>query len=146
MTTLMDIVRMNGRAVCATGPHAMVSDAVESMCEKHVRALLVGELAEPVGIICERDILERVIRQKRDPEKTPVEAAMTKPLVSLPQDSSPSDALAFMRQHKLHQVPIVSEEAVVGVVSSTDLMRWATRSQEDDIRALTDYCSGKYPG
>lgn len=146
MTTLREIVETNGRGVCATEPHAMVSEAVELLCQKHIRALLVGDSADPVGIICERDVMERVIRMNRNPRTTPVEAAMTTPLVSLPEDSTPSEALAFMREHKLHQVPIMSEEAVIGVVSSTDLMRWATRAQEDEIRALTDYCSGKYPG
>ena len=146
MSTLKEIVETTGRGVFATSPLAMVVEAVELMCRQHVRALLVGDVANPLGIVSERDILERIILPNRDPQTTPVELAMTAPLVSLPADSTASEALAFMRFHRLHQVPIVTDEAIVGVVSSTDLMRWATREQEHEIRALKDYCCGKYPG
>ena len=71
---------------------------------------------------------------------------MTAPLVSLRDDATGSEALAFLHTHHVHQVPIVSDEAIVGVVSSSDLLRWATREQASEIRALTEYCSGKYPG
>jgi CBS domain-containing protein len=146
MNTLKEIVETTGRGVFATSPLAMIVEAVEVMCREHVRALLVGDVGNPLGIVSERDILERVILPNRDPLTTPVELAMTSPLVSLPADATASEALAFMRTHRLHQVPIVSDEAVVGVVSSTDLMRWATREQEYEILALKEYCCGKYPG
>lgn len=146
MTTLKEIVETTGRGVFATGPWTTVIDAIELMCRVHVHVLLVGDVANPQGIISKRDILERVVLRNRDPQTTFVEFAMTAPLVSLPADATSSEALSFMRTHRLHQVPIVSDEAVVGVVSSTDLMRWATREQESEIRALTEYCAGKYPG
>jgi len=146
MCTVQEIVDATGRGVFTTPRWAMVIEAVELMCTAHVRILLVGDVANPQGLISERDILERVILQNLDPQTTCVERAMSAPLVSLPADSTASEALAFMCTHKLHQVPIVSDEAVVGVVSSTDLMRWATREQESEIRALTDYCGGRYPG
>lgn len=146
MSTLRDIVEATGRGVFATIPSATVIDAVDIMCKEHVRAVLVGDVANPLGILSERDVLERVVLERRDPETTRVEFAMTAPLISLPADATASEALAFMHTHKLHQVPIVSEEAIVGVVSSTDLMRWATREQEYEIRTLTEYCCGRYPG
>lgn len=147
MNTLRDIIEETaGRGVYATARGALVIDAVELMCREHVRVLLVGEMANPEGIISERDILERIVLVNRDPHTTRVEAAMSAPLVFLPADATASEALAFMSTHRVHQVPIMSDEAVVGVVSSTDLMRWATREQECEIRALTEYCCGKYPG
>ena len=55
-------------------------------------------------------------------------------------------ALEFMRQHKLHQVPIVGDESLIGVLSSGDLMRWAAQAQAHEIQTLTEYFCGKYPG
>jgi len=146
MRTLQDIVDTTGRGIFATSPSARIIDAVGIMCREHVRVLLVGDAANPRGIISERDVLERVVLENRDPRTTPVEAAMTAPLVSLPADATAAEALAFLRANKLHQVPIVSEESIIGVVSSTDLMRWATGELEYEVRALTEYCCGKYPG
>lgn len=146
METLKEIVETTGRGVFTTTARATVMEAVELMCREHVRALVVGDVGNPEGIISERDILERIVLQNLDPLTTLVELVMSAPLVSLPADASASEALVFMRVHKVHQVPIVTEEAIVGVVSCTDLMRWATRTQEREIVALTEYCSGKYPG
>lgn len=146
MSTLADIVEETGREVRATPADAMLIDAVAEMCRWHVRALLVGDLLDPIGMLSERDVLERAILGGRNPATTPVEAVMTAPLISLPLDCSPTEALDFMRAHRVHQVPILSDEAVVGIVSATDLMRWAARDQEFQIRALTEYCSGAYVG
>ena len=146
MSTVREIVETTGRGVFATTPWAMVIEAVELMCREHVSVLVVGDVANPRGLVSERDILERIILQNRDPQTTCVELAMSAPLVSLRDDATGSEALAFLRTHHVHQVPITSDEAIVGVVSSSDLMRWATREQESEIRALTEYCAGKYPG
>jgi CBS domain-containing protein len=146
MTTLQDIVGMTCHHVRSIAPEAFVFDAVESMCAHHVRALLVGPLFEPVGIISERDILERAIVKRRDPSTMQVREVMTTPLVWLSVDCTAPEALEFLRVRHLHQVPVMSEEAVIGIVSSTDLLRWATHNAEVDIRSLTDYCSARYPG
>jgi CBS domain-containing protein len=146
MNDLKEIVEANGNGIYAIDPRATVFDAVVQMCRVHVRSLLVGSVVDPVGIMCERDILERVIRVGLDPKATTVESVMSQPLVSLPEDATPSEALTFLRTQKVHQVPIVSDEAVIGMVSASDLMRWATDSLDDEIRMLNEYCSGKYPG
>jgi CBS domain-containing protein len=146
MHTLQQIVDSKSHQVHATLPTAMVIDAVGRMCLLHVRALLVGELTRPLGIVAERDVLERIVLRNLDATTTPVEAVMTTPLISLPAESTASMALEFLREHRLHQVPIVSGDTVVGVVSSTELMRWAAHAHEYEIRSLTDYFSGRYPG
>ena len=146
MSTLAQVVEMNGRGVLATQADARIIDAVEQMCDQHVRALLVGEVNDPKGIVCERDILERVILSRKDPEMMTVADAMTSPLVLLSVACTPEEALSFMLEHHLHQVPIVSDETVVGIVSSSDLLRWATREQKQQLSDLNDYVSGRYPG
>jgi len=146
MSTLADVVELNGRCVLATQSDARIIEAVEQMCHQHVRALLVGDLAEPIGIVCERDILERVILSHGDPDTMKVADAMTAPIVCLSVECTPDEALLFLRQHHLHQVPIIAEEAIIGIVSSSDLLRWATKEQEHLLRDLTDYFSGRYPG
>jgi CBS domain-containing protein len=109
------------------------------MCRWHVRALVVGDPDDPVGIVCERDVLERVILTGLDPRETKVADVMSTPVVSLPAHSGAEEALAFMRRHGVHQVPIQGDEALIGVVSRTDLMAWALRNREYEITTLTSY-------
>jgi len=41
---------------------------------------------------------------------------------------------------------VASEGQLMGLISIGDLVRWASRNQEFEIRKLTDYIHGKYPG
>lgn len=143
MTTLENIASY--QRVRAIPADAMVIDAVRDMCRYHVRALLVGDLTDPIGIVSERDVLERAVLAGHAPATTPVAHVMTAPLVCLPVDCGPAEALEFMRVRHLHQVPVISEEVVVGIVSSTDLLKWARRDTAVELQSLTDYCSLRYP-
>jgi len=146
MTTLEDIVGKTNHYVRCIPADASVFDAVKSLCAHHVRALVVGDLADPQGIISERDVIERVVLGKKDPEKTLVKDVMSTPLVWLSLECTAAEALEFLRVRHLHQVPVMSDDAVVGIVSSTDLLRWATITADADIKTLTDYCSLRFPG
>ena len=137
MGTLEDVI--SSPSVRTTSPDATVLSAVEAMCRWHVRALVVGDPAEPLGIFCERDVLERVVLAGRAPATTLVGSVMTAPLFFLPLDCTPEDALTYLSHHRVHQVPIAREEALVAVVSSSDLERWALRNLEAQVQALTSY-------
>jgi len=123
-------------------PDDTILEAVEELCRWHVRAVIVGSPSNPLGILCERDVLERVVRPRRDPEGTTVSAVMTTPLVSLPASATPEEALLYMREVGVHQIPVAGDEAIIGVVSATDLRRWALRMREGEVRALTSYVMG----
>lgn len=142
MGTLLDVIEM-GQLMRMTSPDDPVLEAVNEMCRWHVRAVIVGSTADPLGILCERDVLERVVRPQLDPAKTRVGDVMTSPLVCLPASATPEEALAYMREHKLHQVPILGDEALVGIVSATDLRRWALMARELELDAFTSYVMGR---
>lgn len=125
--------------VRTTAPNATVLDAVEVMCRYHVRAVIVGEPSDPLGIVCERDILERVVLPQRDPATTLVVEIMTTPIFQLPLGCTPQDALDYLQLHHVHQVPVAGEEGLVGVVSSSDLRAWALRNLESEVDALISY-------
>ena len=124
-------------------PQDSVLDAVDEMCRWHVRAVVVGSAADPQGILCERDVLERVVRRGLDPATTEVTAVMTRPLVCLPASTSPEDALVYLDEHGVHQVPVTGEEALLGVVSASDLRRWALERRELELNAFASYVMGR---
>lgn len=139
--SIEDVIE-SGRCVRTVSGRATVKQAAAEMCRWHVRALIVGEATDPIGILCERDVLERVVARGLDPEATTVEQVMTAPIACLPASSTADEALEYMHAHRLHQVPIVGDEAIIGMVSATDLRRWALESRESEIRALRHYVTG----
>jgi CBS domain-containing protein len=138
MGTLEDLIK-TGQPLRTVAPDDAVLEAVDAMCRWHTRAVIVGSAVDPVGILCERDVLERVVRPQRDPATTKVSSVMTAPLVCLPASASPEDALTYMSEHRVHQVPVTGQEALIGIVSASDLRRWALARREHDLDILTSY-------
>jgi len=61
--------------------------------------------------------------------------------------STPAEeAMAIMTEKRCRHLPVVEGARIVGVISIGDLVRWASRNHEFEIRMLTDFIHGKYPG
>jgi CBS domain-containing protein len=146
MDTVGSILIDKGSAVHSTPPEATVLAAVERMCREQIGALLVCEQGHPVGIITERDLMTRVILERRDPSTALVREVMSTEVAFVEPGVSSGEAMAIMTERRCRHLPVVREQQVVGLVSIGDLVRQASRKQEFEIRVLTDYICGKYPG
>src|SRR5262249_37995261 len=118
--------------------------AVELMCARRVGALLVATTEATFGIISERDVLARLILERRDPEKTKVADVMTRAVVCVSPTTTAREAMAIMTDRRGRHLPVVTEGAIVGIVSIGDLVRAASREQEFELRILTEYVHGGY--
>jgi CBS domain-containing protein len=141
METLGEILREKGGKVHTTDPEATVLEAVELMADNHIGALLVGTDGEPVGILSERDVMMRVILDRRDPAATKVGDVMTREVVCAEPATPGEEAMAIMTERRCRHLPVVSGGRVVGVVSIGDLVRCAARDYEFEVRMLIDYVS-----
>jgi CBS domain-containing protein len=146
METVGKILDEKGRNVHTIAPQASVLQAVELMCGRHVGALLVCVGDTPSGIISERDVMKRLILAGRDPGATKVEEVMTREVVCVNQGTKAREAMAIMTERRCRHLPVVDDGHIVGMLSIGDLVRWASHEQEFEIRMLTDYVRGVYPG
>jgi len=119
--------------------------AVETMCERHVGALMVCEGDRPIGIVSERDVLNRLILRGRDPRSTTVAAMMTCEVVVVEPSTSLHEAMAIMTERRCRHLPVVREGCIVGIVSIGDIVRHLSMEQAFEIRMLTDYVSTPIP-
>ena len=146
MSALRTILEGKGTTVQYVGPDVTVLEAVNRMCRSHIGALLVEEHDEAIGIITERDIMMRLVLEKRDPAGTRVADIMTRDVLCIDPDQEPEQAMAMMTEHRVRHLPVVEGRRVVGILSIGDLVRWASRNQDFEIRSLYDYVNGVYPG
>ena len=143
--SLTSFLGHKGSTVHSVAPNATVLDAVRKMNEKRIGALLVCESSELLGIFTERDVLCRVVDSPRDPATTAVYEVMTTEVVTVHPSMSVEEAMAVISEKRCRHLPVIEDGALRGLVSIGDLTRWASRNQEDHIRDLVNYITGKYP-
>ena len=146
MGALRTILEDKDQTIHAVGPETSVLEAFGKMCQCRVGALLVEEDGHPIGILSERDIMTRLVLEQRDPAMTTVSEIMTPEVLCIDPDRSPEEAMSLMTARRVRHLPVVEGRSVVGIVSIGDLVRWASRNQDYEIRTLREYVSGVYAG
>ena len=101
-------------------------DAVKLMNEKRIGCLVVLQYGQVVGILTERDLLERVLEKCKNPKETKITEIMTKRVVVGRPDMQIDEAAKLMFEKKVKKLPIVEGSRLVGLVTLTDLARIAS--------------------
>ena len=142
MGHVSDILDGKGRDVFWIDGSATVYDAIVTMVEGNVGALLVYEGDRLAGIVTERDYLRRVTLEDRDERTTPVREIMSAELVYVGPDASIDECMAVMTERRIRHLPVLTDERdVVGVVSIGDVVKFQSKEQGVQIRFLTEYIS-----
>ncbi|MFC1707606.1 CBS domain-containing protein [Planctomycetota bacterium] len=145
MATIADILKKKGNDVYTVTPESTVFEAVKTLDEKGVGALLVAEGDQIQGIVTERDYLRKIVLKDRSSKTTAVRVIMSAPLVCVDPECTLEEAMAMMTDKRIRHLPVIDGGKVVGVVSIGDLAKQLSEDQEFHIKYLTDYITGAYP-
>jgi CBS domain-containing protein len=102
---------------------ASALDACFLYKEKKVGSLVVTKGENCIGIITERDLIERTMCQQRQPKHTPVHEIMSNDIKVVHVLDTVEHALKIMTQYKIKKLPVVSDQKVVGIVTITDIAK-----------------------
>ncbi len=119
-------------------PDATVQEAAKVMAKAGVGSVLVAD--EPPGILTDRDLRNRVLAAGRGPE-TPVREVMSRPLIAIDPDTPVHGAMMRMLEERIHHLALVEEGEIVGLISSTDLLRFQSQNPiflQRQLNALHD--------
>lgn len=100
-----------------------VRDAALLMTDKRIGSIIVTERGRPVGMVTERDMIERVVSPCRDPCETKMKEIMSSPLITTGSDVPILDAMRQMRKQGISRLVVMDDDRLVGIVSERDIVR-----------------------
>ncbi len=133
------VERIMNRRVATITPTVMLQEAVRKMNELKIGCLVVESRGEPVGIITERDIL-RLVENGRSPNDLMVKMIMSSSLEVIGEDQSIREAASLMQKDGIRRLPVVKDGKLVGIITSTDIIRAANEGMlaEKSLIYLSD--------
>jgi CBS domain-containing protein len=144
MAAVAAILAEKGTQVYTIGPEATVLDAALVMNEHKIGSLVVQDAGRVRGILTERDILRRVVGQRRDPGDTPVRAVMTTEVVCCQTQTMLEEARGVLKHRRIRHLPVLDEaKQLCGLISIGDLNAYQATSQERTISVLHEYIYGR---
>jgi len=103
------------------------NDSVFDACNKYrdfkVGCLVVTEGESCIGIVTERDLIERTICNDRDPKTTKVNEIMTTDIRTVHALDTLEKALEIMEEFNIKKLPVVVNEGIVGIITVTDISK-----------------------
>src|SRR5262245_47708224 len=144
MPTVSEILDIKGTQVLSISPTATVLDAALLMNDHKIGSLVVLDAGRLVGLISERDLLTRVLAQRRDPADMPVRDAMTTEVFCCRHPTTIEEARGVMKNRRFRHLPVVDEDnCLLGLISIGDLNAYETHDHELTIHILEEYIHGR---
>ncbi len=138
--TAGELLEMKGRDVWTIQDESSVYEAVATMSEKNVGALVVQSAGVMLaGIVSERDYARKLLLEDRDARSTNVSEIMTAEVITAHEGMSLDGCMALMLRNQIRHLPIVDGEQPVGVLTLGDIMKTTIREQSAAIEELESY-------
>jgi len=144
MPEVNEILEKKGSQVWSISPSASVLDAAQLMNEHKIGALVVLEGERVRGIVTERDVLQRVVAEQRDPATTAVESVMTEEVACCYANTKLHEARSVMKHKRVRHLPVTDpHNRLLGLISIGDLNAYHINGQEQTIHYLHQYLYGE---
>jgi CBS domain-containing protein len=120
---------------------ASMEAVARTMGDRHIGSLIVEQYGTPIGIVTERDLLTRVLAEKRDLSRTRVSEVMSYPL----QKICPTLEIRFAAQtmiRKKGRLAVFECGDLRGILTASDLIRSMPEAPETSLR-VDDFMTKK---
>ena len=120
----MTIGKICIREVDLAEANESVWEAAERMHQRAVGTLVVVDHDQrPVGIVTDRDLVERVLALRKDPNVTAVVDIMTPDPKTMTEQGAIESALSLMSSGGFRRLPVVDEDGkLIGLMSLDDVL------------------------
>ena len=102
---------------------SLLSDVAKLMKKHKIGCVIVStKNGRPVGIITERDIVERVVAEDIKPSEIRAKEIMSAPLVTIDSEKTINDAAREMSRLNIRRLAVMHKGELAGIISSKDIL------------------------
>ena len=133
MTKVQDVM---SKLVVTVEESSSGYDIVRELMNRDIGCIVVTKGNEVVGIVTKGGVLRETIMKKADPQKTLASEIMSRPVVTIDPGVTLEEATETMSKNNVSKLPVVKEGKLVGIITSSDLIRKEGRkklSKKDEI-------------
>ena len=114
-----------------------IRDAAKLMDKKNVGCIIVTKNQLPIGIITERDFVKRIVAKEK-PLTASLEEVMSTPLIEIDPNETVWEAAQLMKINNIHKLPVKKDNQVIGIVTTTDLVKICSIGSDSEMRRICD--------
>jgi len=129
MPTVKDFMTSNVITIDVKGT---VLEAAKLMYNQDVGDLVVMDGVVAKGIVTERDLVRRVMAQKKTFE-THISEIMSTPLITIDEEAPLRDAARKMVKYKIRRLPVTKKDVLVGIIATSDFARHVGRKTFSEV-------------
>ncbi len=134
------ILKSKGRAVSTVRPNATLLDVTKKLGQKKIGAIVVvGENGQVAGIISERDVIRAVSEHGAQALSMMVSEVMTRSVVACQETSEIDELMEMMTKGRFRHLPVIEDEALVGIVSIGDVVKYHIAEVQMEVSAMRNY-------
>ncbi len=139
MKTVEQMLEGKIHRLLSISPDATVYDALQTMAEHEVGALVVLDGERLAGIFSERDYARKVILFGKSSKETLVREIMTDKVLCVRPDQTVDQCMALMTDKRVRHLPVLDHKKVIGVISIGDVVKEVISEQRFMIEQLENY-------
>lgn len=99
------------------------ADIATLMAKHNIGCVLVsGKKGDTIGIVTERDIVQRIAAKNLLPSKVTARESMSKPVITIPSGASVTEAAKLMNQKKVRRLAVIEGGKLTGVLTMKDIL------------------------
>ena len=139
MNLVSDILEHKGSEVWSLTPQTTALEALKSLEEFNVGALLVVNGEKILGVVSERGIVRQLAKSEKCRLDQPVSLWMTSDVIVVPPSMSINECMQLMSKAHIRHLPVVEEGHLLGMISIGDVVRAVINDQQSTITSLENY-------
>ena len=114
-----------------------IKKSASMMNEAGIGSIIITKANIPVGILTERDFVTK-IASKEISLSVPVSQVMTHPLLVIAPNQTVWEVAEIMRNMGIHRVAVQEGSKIIGMVTTTDLVKIFSISSDSNLHKIAD--------